>query len=47
MGNETFEWLQKIPWEIPPLVVFLCHGCDKGSSGLSISSVLEQTTRVF
>lgn len=46
MGNETFEWLQKIPWEIPP-VVFMCDGCDKESAGLSISRVPEQTTMAF
>lgn len=27
-----------------PLVVFMCEGCDKGSWGLSISRVPEQTT---
>lgn len=30
-----------------PLVIFMCHGCDKGGWGLSISRVLEQTTMVF
>lgn len=30
-----------------PLVIFMCDGCDKGSWGLSISRVSEQTTIVF
>lgn len=29
-----------------PLVVFMCEGCDQGSSGLSMSRASEQTTVV-